>query len=234
MRIQFVSACVVIIAFFSCCHTEPIARAQQVTTRAQQDIARAKSIAMRERCDGVLNRQDLKGEISARRDLDAADLDLVLQLSRYLLDPDHHWVDREMVAESLGLLGHRYAYPALLAVLRDENEHAGVRQRCAIALGLICDKRSVDYLLSSGITADHMNVSGESYTSFVRLVGGPDLTPIVADIKPPEFLPGDDRESLRRKNREHYNACQKKTIPALQAWWKEHRETAKFRPRIPY
>jgi hypothetical protein len=47
----------------------------------------------------------------------------------------------------LGRLGHVHAIPALLAVIRDEENHDGSRGEAIIALSRIRDKRVVDHLI---------------------------------------------------------------------------------------
>lgn len=91
--------------------------------------------------------RNLGGNISADRPLDLRDLDLLLRLSRFLIDKRNDGAKRGTAAGNLGALGHQYAIPALLAVIRDEEDNSDVRARATIALSQIRDKRVVDYLI---------------------------------------------------------------------------------------
>lgn len=154
------------------------------------------------------HRKDLTHDLDADRALSPSDLALLLELSQFLIDKSNDRYDRATAADDLGRLGHSYAVPALLAVIRDEKDIAKVRSRCVWALSVIKDKRNVEFIIDEAIGGD-LYFNGLS--NLVRFVGRPPElknSSWWAGVTPP---PGDPKE------REAY-------LEIWRQWWKKNRD----------
>ena len=115
-------------------------------------------------------------------------MQLVLDPSQYLIDKRFDDGTRERAASDLDMLGHQYAIPALVAVLRDETDVPQVRQRCIRALRMIRDKRAVVHLIDDALGSEHRQLVRDAMWDLTEFAGRP---PKLADpsfvggIKPP-------------------------------------------------
>jgi hypothetical protein len=174
-------------------------------------------------------RTDLRGNVSADRTLSARDLELVLELSAYLVDKGNRWSAREEAAEDLGRLGHRFAIPALLAVLRDENELAGVRQSCVLPLTNILHKQAVFHLIEDVLGSDSPDVVIDAHTWLAQMVeDGVELDlqwDLPRHLQPPQYDPA--KQSRAEYNRDRTQWLIKRARFLQQewrAWWKAHKD----------
>lgn len=154
-----------------------------------------KALALREGRGG-----DLHGNIPADRPLSPEDRRLVLDLSDFLIDKQNDSGPREWAAKDLGYLGHRYGIPALLAVLRDESDEFGVRQRAVIALSMIRDKRAVRYLIEGGLGSGDKGIGEQTLWELVQFAGGPNELRdkfYVSGFKPPPRAQKERKEYLK-------------------------------------
>lgn len=160
-------------------------------------------------------REDLQGDIAADRALSAKELDLLLRLSDLLIDTRANRVDRGWAARDLGILGHKYAIPALVAVLRDESDNMGVRQRAATALSMIRDKRTVEYLISDGLGSNSSFFATEVLSDLVQFAG-----------RPPELADASYRAGVKPPPKDPVE--RKKYLETWHQWWKKNRDKIKL------
>jgi hypothetical protein len=165
--------------------------------------------------DERLKNDDLSGNIDADRELSKEDRTFITRLSDYLIDKNYDWGDRVSAARWLGVFGHRDGIPALLAVMRDENDMDEVRRHAAKSLSMILDKRNVRYLIENGLGSDNATVQLQAWEDLPQMVGGPDefySTQYRTFYKPPP----EDEEQL------------KEYIDVWLKWWKKHSKSAKL------
>lgn len=98
----------------------------------------------------TLNKLDRITNLDANRELSNEDRKNILALADFLIDKRFGRGPRESAAKDLGRYGHSLAIPALLAVIRDEEDNIEVRKRAVLALGKIRDKRIVMYIVEEG------------------------------------------------------------------------------------
>ena len=141
---------------------------------------------------------DLVGNIAADRDLDAQDRDYVATLSDYLIDGSNDWLWRETAAERLGDCGHRSGLPALLAVVRDEEENEDVRRAAVRALTFVRDPRVVGYVVEAVLAKPSpKNLVFEALDDLAQFSGIP--PELAAPKRLPPVLPPPEDEADRRK-----------------------------------
>jgi hypothetical protein len=161
---------------------------------------------------------DLLGNIPADRRLSPSDSWLLANLSDYLIDKGQT-SGRTRAARELGYLGHKHAIPALLAVARDTSERLAVRGDCVIALGMIRDKRIVDFMINEFLRDPQLESA--ALAALVGLVGRPPAlydTSWAGSVRHP---PKDAKE------RAVY-------IDTWRQWWKGIREETHLGRGLPY
>jgi HEAT repeat protein len=161
---------------------------------------------------------DLFGRIAADRKLDIKDINLVADLSDYLIDKGKSDF-RHRATQDLGWLGHKYGIPALLAVARDTSERLTVRGDCVIALGMIRDKRVVDFMINEFLRDPQFESA--ALAALVGLVG-----------RPPQLYDTSWAGSVRHppndpKQRAVY-------IDTWRNWWKGIRDEVQLGRGLPY
>lgn len=162
-----------------------------------------------------LEKNGFAGNIEADRPLDESDRTFILSLADYLVDKRNEWGDRRYAAELLGLFGHRYGIPALMAVVRDEHDVRMVRQEATESLSKILDKRVVRCLIGDGLGSDSPAVQLQAWEDLPQMVGGPEelySTSYRTSYKPPP------------KNEDEL----KKYLDVWIKWWEKHRDKAKL------
>lgn len=164
---------------------------------------------------------DLTGNIPADRPLTLQELDYILRLSDYLIDKQNDWSSRDAAANILGDLGHQYAIPALLAVLRDEKDNSEVRQRVVAALSKIRDKRVIGWLIEDALGSGENRLAMQALEDLPQLVGGPNVQEGF-DLMPPP--PSDNLEAYRKENAKYLQKFYQHAQKAWRAWWKENRD----------
>jgi HEAT repeat protein len=141
----------------------------------------------------------------ADRELTEQELKELLSLTDFLIDKQKDPFDRRQAALRLGAkFRHKYATPALLAVLRDENDHVAVRQRCVMTLGRTADRRVIDYLIEALLDRE-MNVWIEAHRK-LELLTGPQ------EVQLGRFGPKSDSERHKRVHK------------WWRDWWEAHRD----------
>ncbi|MHC4401734.1 MAG: HEAT repeat domain-containing protein [Planctomycetota bacterium] len=141
----------------------------------------------------------------ADRDLSENELKELFRLCDILIDKRKDWGDREVAVNQLSeKFSHKYAIPALLAVLRDETDHSGVRQRCVLALSWTADRKVLDYLIEA-LLDDDMNVWYQAHHQL-------------------EWLTGPQEVPLGRFGPERNLEMRKRLHQWWRDWWDAHRD----------
>ena len=82
------------------------------------------------------------------RNLNLHELDNVLRATELLISRDSvDLQDRQQAVADLGISTHKYAIPALLAVIYDKNDDLKLRIQCVGVLGVIRHRLSVEHLI---------------------------------------------------------------------------------------
>lgn len=156
----------------------------------------------------ISERSDLSDKISGTRPLSLEDLNVLLGLSQFVACTEDesnrnqanlHWALRD-----LGRLGHAYAVPALLAVIRNEEISPGLRIEAVTALSRIRDKRVVDHLI------DMLDDYDMSYAANIQLIN-------ITAVKIGNLAAFSNMVNRRKIQNE------------WRTWWNKNRERASFR-----
>lgn len=179
-----------------------------------------------------LDRLDGYADWRADRNLTPKQKSRIDKLRALTLDPKaSHWWRGSAIVE-LGQWGHAEAIPALVVTLRDRKTIAPLREKCAIALGRIADKRVIEPLIevvgdmAMGYVADGIlrNITRPNRGGW----NAPNQCDQQRDLMP------------KLENREEYQAWLLRRQERWRRWWKDNGENvqlnrrAAFEPSGPY
>jgi hypothetical protein len=144
--------------------------------------------------------------LAADRKLSAAELDELLAMSDVLISKREDPGRRRGVANRLGEdVAHKYAIPALVAVLRDPREDDDVRIKCVLALSWIRDKRVLDFLIDA-LSDSNSGVAFEAHSQLQKLT---------EQSFEYERFDEDPKSEMRQSLHKKWHD-----------WWESHRDTA--------
>jgi hypothetical protein len=140
------------------------------------------------------------------RPLQLEDLDRLLQSADVLIDTKQSQDERREAGDRLGILGHQYGMPALLAVIRNEAETENLRASCVSDLSRIADQRAIDYLIET-LTDDNRAVAYTALGSLQKVLR--------VGIGQDKELPRDDAGRQRLQDR-------------WRQWWDRNRRSVEI------
>lgn len=163
------------------------------------------------------NRRNLAKDLNAGRPLHLWELEALLRFADVVIDKRADHGERHAAIRCLGMLGHKYAIPPLLAVLRDKSESFAIRDLCITALAATSDIRVV------GLLINEMAPIAESDAGSLRVVRSIESVLRLLTRHEPVFEDGvlsliDEEMQIQRQN-------------AWISWWRENSSTAKLLAR---